>query len=326
MDQLTFQYLMEYPNSPFELYSKNSEELDKLIENLKHVNGRALQYILKQLYQNGVTLKNVKVPTWFYTPEIIPVTNLITVLRYGFPPDFGGNLFLWWQADKPFNDILLDVMINLGINLNMINYNTGETLLQKVILLENENNVEILLKHRVPPDDQAVKTALDTYNQTKSGKSLRIIRKLKIYGGLFPPTNNQTLIRYFTSASKYKCEYYSNPKTYFEIYDLQDKFIEDVILNKKDSSVEQARKNVTKTQNGLVLAWPYYLDVSQKTPICPEKPWPSIAYPPSDTEIMLNAISDLPDITPEIKSPKSPKMGIASPTPYYPDESKTFLI
>lgn len=332
---VSFDRLLLEPEIGILSFQENPSAFAKeLFRELPRIDPRVLRILLYQLAERLLDLRKLWdlrdeefLPEWYF--HFQGSENFLIALKYNLPVDLGGNLPFWWQIQQKLSHELLDAFVLKGIDLNQINAAEGYTLLEKAIEIENEENVHLLLSHQVNPDERAMKLALLQAEEIASGASLRILRDLRVYGGQtrpYPPDSD--IGRYLQAATQMRPEYCPlEDKTFLDRnkdlslwLSLYPHLVDQMKTKGLRKSIDRVRNQVTLTQTGQVLSWPFYqasFEV-EKPDFCLQVPQRvRVAQLPEAGEIYENALLGLKDKSRTISyTDKLPRGLKLPPTPF----------
>lgn len=303
---LTINDLIKSPEWIMEAFTENPVEFSSnLYSQMNEIDPKVLRVILQTLWSNDYDLTKIwnlrqspDMPEWWGK---LPTESYLTCIDFNLPLSPDGNLILWSVIDQPINHDILDALITKGMDINYVNADEKLTLLQKSILLGNENNVRMLLRHGANPGN-----LIDgLINQSVTGKQLRIIRELKIYGGTVNPTKITGSVRKYLDAAKMLKPDICSRLAISRINMINTLSWTCLVFNEltllpEFAGVVEAMKNwrneYALVKGGEVVSWPYFMNESTKISEC-SSPYQEITVSPlpNDDEIMDMAIKDLPN-------------------------------
>jgi len=317
---------------------------DTFFANLAEIDPKIVRMIAYQLYINGINLGDLykkrstpAPPKFLSSLNTFPSETLLVILKYGFPTVISGNLFLRWSLSAGNNgewlDFALDLALQMDIELNLVNEETGRTILHEAVENAYLPLIAQLLSHRLDPNIRSNegKTALDIALSLfdfpdvfmNYQNYLEIVKQLVRYKA--EPSQDleregpyQTEIeRAIRAAEKIPADYCKG----VELLNFLDQVEDYALIVETDpmiltspgyqkrirgtnmaallESIEAKRKSVQKG-----LTWPHYIDTSiRRKRICPLPTDKRIkaASPPSPQEVYELAMRNMRDVKPSRK-------------------------
>jgi hypothetical protein len=323
----------------FNIYQQNPDVfMNTFFDKLPTMNPKTVRIICYQLYINGITLDQVKIPL----PELneFPLETIMVILKYKFPPFPNGDIFFLSFLDKDYLNFILDVCIHLEINLNHINKSTDSTCLHTAIRSGSLPVVQKLLSHRVNPNTKSTTGISPLFSAIESLElsdtsyeiSLEIIRQLRRYGAkidniikeqIKSSSYKNQVNKALSSGSRLRPEYSLLQTLYFSLDDIEDmallaeldpSIIEDPSLK---LAIEKERSKTIFVGNNM-LTWPYYIDDSDLSCYLETDRRVIADSPPNSDEVYRLALENLPDKTPSVilNLPTETPAGRLAPTIY----------
>jgi hypothetical protein len=265
----------------------------RLLTDLPTMNQTVLRLLCYDLFTLGVKLSDLQTllpvqPEWYFDIGSVHPANLLIALRYGLNLVYNGTLVLWYSinSNSPIDHIIWDAIIHLGVDLNMPNTETGETLLQGAIRMQDFEFVKALICHGVKYDLNNLQLAI-IHLDTNEG--LQILKLLSAVG-VTPPKElyqqirvhpqKEKIERYLMAGKLHKIDLCSSHLALFEFEPSYDRSL-------------RIRPNVPHNGN---LVWPFYEDMTNfKIHIIPYDPRYAIqpVFVPDDDEIYQRAYEGL---------------------------------
>lgn len=210
--------------------------------------------------------------------RLLPIASMITLVAYGFPLRFDGELYLRYGIDGQNPDWL-------RFHLELLNY-LGEPLtpelIEAAIEFDSPETVELLLMHgaEIPTDI--------------SGASPPILRQLVRYGASLEEMSQEEQLRAVSVPPVFV-----KPRVdYFELQFIEE---ENVVLQIDNTIIEQlpfpgvdykALRRALEEKRGevyrsgeLLVPWPYYSKQREREPAKPDRPVPTVAALPTSRQI-----------------------------------------
>lgn len=331
-------------NQFIDLYRLNpSRFAEAFFDQISEMNPKTVRLIAYQLHTAGIDMGTLyksrtseERPDFLYALDAFPLESLLVLLKYNFPSVIAGDLFFRPSLESPSNLDWLNFLLNLslysGVNINILNQSTGETLLHEQVRKGSLPVVQTLLAYRANPNiasrkgETPFRAALEALNfadaVTTYPQSLNLIRQLSRYGArpkeedrrimkqsIYSPKIDQAMIAGATMEP-----HYADPsRPYFSLDTIEDLSLisevnPEVIWDANfkelapqvnpvllEESIERVRDQTVETNKG-VMGWPYYIDASQKI-VCPTEydDRPTAESPPGPTEVYRLALRNLPD-------------------------------